>query len=362
MKQKSMKSLITGLSLIILIGLIPWCSNAQKVTKLFEKAQYEKAEQYCAKQKGEKQKDCYKELADAYSKVENYEKAIKYYEKVFVDNKEKLNESYLKIANAYFDKSNYEKASEFYAKTDESKEGYLKIANTYFENKNYEKASEFYAKTDKSKEGYIKIADAYLKKGKYNKAEELYAEADKSKEGYIKIADAYFEKENYKKAIKYYEKAGQGKNEYQKVADAYYEKNDYENATCFYEKALNHYKEINEQNKLKECYLGLANTFANIAINLQDKSKNIMKEIEDAEKEWKDMQDYFFKDGKFQNLSEYDDYDYRATGNRALEKYKMKPVADKYVEKALENWIIALKYYREIKDKENIENIEKKLK
>ena len=45
MKQKNVKTLIAGLSIIILFGLIPKYSNAQKVTKLFEKGEYEKAEQ-----------------------------------------------------------------------------------------------------------------------------------------------------------------------------------------------------------------------------------------------------------------------------------------------------------------------------
>jgi ankyrin repeat protein len=77
MKQNSMKHFIIDLIVIVFIGIIPSNSNAQKVTKLFEKGQYEKVEQYCVKQKGEKLKDCNKELgillmtATLRSEVEN---------------------------------------------------------------------------------------------------------------------------------------------------------------------------------------------------------------------------------------------------------------------------------------------------
>ncbi len=55
MKKNSINYLI-GLSLIIALNLVPVYLNAQKVTKLFNKGQIEKAEQYCMKQEGEKNK------------------------------------------------------------------------------------------------------------------------------------------------------------------------------------------------------------------------------------------------------------------------------------------------------------------
>ena len=107
MKQKSIKSLIVGLSLIIAVGLIPGSLKAQKITKLFEKEQYEKAEQYCAKQKGEKQNDCYKELADAYFENADYKKASEYYEKV--GNKDASAACWIKYSEAsiYSEINNY---------------------------------------------------------------------------------------------------------------------------------------------------------------------------------------------------------------------------------------------------------------
>ena len=83
MKQKSIKSLIAGLCLIILTVLIPEFSKAQKIEKLFEKGQFEKAEEYCVKKKGEKQEECYWELINAYSKRGDNNKAKEIRESVF---------------------------------------------------------------------------------------------------------------------------------------------------------------------------------------------------------------------------------------------------------------------------------------
>jgi tetratricopeptide (TPR) repeat protein len=203
MKQKSIKSLVVGLSLITAIGLIPGNLKAQKVTKLFEKEQYEKAEQYCAKQKGEKQNDCYKELADAYFENADYKKAGEYYEKV--GNKEGLK----KIADVYFTDGDYEKAIDYYNNAGElEKETYTKVADASFENTDYKKAGEYYEKVD-NKEGLKKIADVYFADGDYEKAIDYYNNSGElEKETYTKVADAYFENADYKKAGEYYEKVG----------------------------------------------------------------------------------------------------------------------------------------------------------
>ncbi len=137
MKQTNLKSLITGIGIIILIGLIPEYSNAQKVTKLFEKGKYDKAKEYCEKQEGEKQQNCYKELADAYFGKKDYKKASELYEN---------------IANTYFEKAFYEKASELYEKAffnnkEKLNEKYIKIAQLYIEVSNYDKADGYYLKS-----------------------------------------------------------------------------------------------------------------------------------------------------------------------------------------------------------------------
>ena len=118
----------------LLLCLLILCSfihtEAQKLEKYFEKNQPEKAEAYCAKQKGEKQKECFKELADEYLKKENYDKA-----------------------------------ENFYKKTNNPYAGYLKLADAYFEKEIYEIAGEYYEKarsTEKAKESWIKAADVYL--------------------------------------------------------------------------------------------------------------------------------------------------------------------------------------------------------
>ena len=80
MKQKTIFPPTPTIILIIIIGFFTFPLNAQKVTKLCEKGQYEKAEQYCAKQKSEVQKQTYLELAEAYFNINNYEKAATFYE------------------------------------------------------------------------------------------------------------------------------------------------------------------------------------------------------------------------------------------------------------------------------------------
>ena len=203
MKHESSKSLIVKLGIMLLVCLIPTRLNAQKATSLFEKGKYEKAEQYCSKQKGEDQKSCYKEVAECYFKIENHDKAAECYAKT---NNSK--DGYYKIANAYFDLDSLEVAAEYYARTDKSKDGYLKVANAYFTKKNLEKAAEYYAKTDQYNDGYLKIANAYFDIQNYIKAEEFYTKTDNFTEGFQKIADIYFTTENYEAASKLFRKIG----------------------------------------------------------------------------------------------------------------------------------------------------------
>ena len=71
-----MKSIVF-LTLFVIISI---CSvKAQKVTKLYLKGKTEKAEMYCMKQTGEKQKRCYVELGDAYLNDNKMEKAVEFY-------------------------------------------------------------------------------------------------------------------------------------------------------------------------------------------------------------------------------------------------------------------------------------------
>ncbi len=90
---------------MVLAGLIPEVANAQKATKLFAGGQVEKAEQYCAKQKEEKQQDCYQELAEAYFRRENYSKAAEHYARTKTPS-----EGYQKVADGYFEVKDYDNA------------------------------------------------------------------------------------------------------------------------------------------------------------------------------------------------------------------------------------------------------------
>ena len=69
------------LFVLLTTGLIfcTFYAEAQKVTKLYMKGKSEKAEMYCMKQTGDKQKQCYIELGNAYFKDDNIEKAAEFY-------------------------------------------------------------------------------------------------------------------------------------------------------------------------------------------------------------------------------------------------------------------------------------------
>ena len=139
MKQKNLKSLITGFFIVILLGLTSEYSTAQKVTKLFNAGELEAAEQYCLKKKGEKRQECYKELADA-----------------------------------YFGTKDYEKSAEFYAKTSSPSDGYIKIGNAFFEEKKYDTAIDYYKKApnhEKVSTTYKALAEQYKNDGELEKSE-----------------------------------------------------------------------------------------------------------------------------------------------------------------------------------------------
>ncbi len=291
MIQKNIKSLVVIFSLIASIGLIPENLIAQKVTKLFEKGQYEKAEQYCLKQTGEKQNLCFTELAEAYFKEKKYDKASEFYAKT---NKSK--EGYLKIADACFSVQNLEKSALFYEKADDY-EGLERIGDAYIDQKACDKAVEYYEKAysdnnEKLTECYNKTADAYLKnynfedaeiyykkannkiytekfgnvyleQKKYDKAKEYFEKAfsedtAKLKESYIKIADAYFDIRRFNKASHYYFKADYRAG-YEKIGNYYFEDEDYETAAYYYKFAF--YK---QPKKLDESYMKIADALYNI--------------------------------------------------------------------------------------------------
>ena len=259
MYLKKLKSFFTGLSLIILVGIIPTNLNAQKITELFKKEQYEKAEKYCAKQKADKQIACYKELADAYFGIQDFEKAAEFYPKT--NNPE---EGYLKIAKHYFIKEAYEKAAEYYAKTNNSEKAYLKIADIYFAKDEFEKAAEYYVKTSYPKNGYLKIAEAYLNKKDCEKAAGYYIKTENPKTGYLKIAEHYLNNNEYDKAAEYYSKTEYPKTGYLKIAEAYINNKEYEKAEEYYAKTeypkkgylkiAEHYIFYNNREKAEEFY------------------------------------------------------------------------------------------------------------
>lgn len=159
MKSTIINKIISFLLTIIAIVLIN--SNlvySQKVTKLFNKGKIDKAKEYCLKQKGDKQKECYTELADLYFAKKNYNEAATYYEK-----SSSPSQGFKKLADVYFDKKEYEIAAKYYQKTSEPQIGFLKIAEDYCLKQKFTEAAVFYKKAD-NKEGLIKIADLLMSK------------------------------------------------------------------------------------------------------------------------------------------------------------------------------------------------------
>ena len=233
MKSFKHNFFVTGLIFIIFLLLKPSGIFAQKVTKLFESGQTEKAEQYCLKQKAEKQKACYTELADAYFGVENYEKAAELYAK-----SGNPDEGYKKIAKVFFDNEDFENAVQYYSKTSNPDEGYLLIAGVFFNKQDFENAAVYYAKTKDPESNYIKIANAYFDKNDYENAAMFYEKGNNSRKGYLQVADKLINSGNYDEAIKLYGK-GDGFNELIDLGNNLFKQGKYLEAKKSYNEALN---------------------------------------------------------------------------------------------------------------------------
>ena len=312
MNQNRINIGITGLCLIILIILIPKFSNAQKVTKLFEKEQYEKALQYCLKQKGEKQKDCFKELADAYLGKEDFENATEFYAK-----STNPNAGYLKIADKYFERDDLENAAKYYARLSDSHDGFLKIANAYFEVGEYYKAEEFFSKAgNEKKETYDKIIKAYFEKEQYNKASSFcYKQGDEYEKVCFKVlADTYFNAGKFWDANFAYKKLDLSKEDNLKIGNKFFEKEQYHIAVDYFEE-INHLEGLNN---IAEKYFELGQEYINLfktEVNSNEFKivfSNIEKLRDDAKKEQ-------------QNLDLYNEYSNKQADTENLRnEYKVK--------------------------------------
>ena len=230
MKQTNIKLILTSFYLIVLV-IFPNYLNAQKATKLFESGQPEKAAKYCSKQKGDKQKGCYTELAELYFKKGDYESASIYYEKSDIPQL-----GFKKLAEYYYTKSNYKKASELYEKAQMKREGNIKIAEYFMTEKDYVKASCYYERAGEIKSGNIKIGDIYFEREKFDTASYYYEKAKYTMEGNRKIADKFFLENNYKVATKFYLRAGLKNEGYNKIADKFLQQKEYYKAHNFYTK------------------------------------------------------------------------------------------------------------------------------
>lgn len=159
-------------SICVLIGFLLSISGCgQKVNKLLQNGEIDKAIRYCEKRQDKS--DCIK--------------AIAYY---------------------YFKNKDITNAEKYYLKLDEPNFGLNKIADFYFKNDDFLNAEKYFNLTDSPNEGLLLIADTYKKKGKYSDAEIYYEKVGLLKEGLNRIADALFLDLNYSRAITYYERIG----------------------------------------------------------------------------------------------------------------------------------------------------------
>jgi len=205
------QNLFLPLASFILLCCFPQLLFSQyKVFKLIESGKYEKAKEYCAKQKGTKRTECFdimgnyyfkldscaksgecfelsdnkkylEYVADKYLRMKDYEHATYYYEKAFSEDSEKLTESYLDIAYAANREKDYEHSVIYYEKAyaddeDKLKEKYLEAGKNYCDLEEYEKAGELYDKIG-YKQGFEFIGDVCFKKGDLDKAKLYYAKS-----------------------------------------------------------------------------------------------------------------------------------------------------------------------------------------
>lgn len=133
-----------------------WCyfpfgyerSQYHKLDKLIAKEKYEEAETYCAAQKGEIQKACYRILGDAFFEKADYPRAILYHEK------SEDKHGFDKIGSLYFEKGDYVEAVKYYERGTHS----IPRANAYGALADYYKSE---AKPALAKKYFTKAIDEY---------------------------------------------------------------------------------------------------------------------------------------------------------------------------------------------------------
>lgn len=86
-------------------------SADRELNRMLEKGKFEKAEAYCLKQKGEKQRECLKALADAYLDKGDFQKAAGFYDK---SGEKAREDGFKRIVEAYAAKNELDAALELY--------------------------------------------------------------------------------------------------------------------------------------------------------------------------------------------------------------------------------------------------------
>lgn len=203
-----------AVSLTLMMIIFSICAGSKSLESLLKEENYYEVENYCKKQKGEKQRECYKKLADALFAKADYDSSVKYYEKAGYTKKE----IYAKAAVVYFNKNDFESAASYYEKAGyPGKQAYIKIADSCYAEKNYEMAIKYYNKAGESEKAQgccLKLIDVCLTKQDYNSAFKYFQDLGSSEnDANIKIGDWCLSKKEYDSAIEYYKRAGHSEKE-----------------------------------------------------------------------------------------------------------------------------------------------------
>lgn len=208
--------------------------NAQKVSKLFDQGNINKAKEYCEKQKGEKQKQCYTELAELFFNAININEAGNAYAK-----SADPEYGYLKIAEYYFDAEKYNSAKNYYNKTSKADYGYKKIGDVFLSQRKYDMAWFYYKNMKNYQECLYNMASTYINNKEWGRLIYKLKFSSFSNEEYKKLGDLHFEKLFYKGALDFYLKADLEQAEFIALGDTVWESIYPDQAASYYGAILN---------------------------------------------------------------------------------------------------------------------------
>ena len=277
----------------------------------------------------------YNSLGFVHHSLNDYEKAIEFYQQSLtmvkeIGDKDSEGKAYTSIGSAYDCLGDYKKAIEFHQQSlsiakeigNKRSQGaaYTSLGNAYYSLCDYKKAIEFHQQSlsiakelgDKDSEGkaYTILGGAYYYLGDYKKVIEFFQKSlsiakeigDKDAEvtAYCNLGNAYSSLGKYKKAIEFHQrslsianeiggKRSQG-NAYNNLGNAYSSLGNYEKAIEFHQRSLNIAKEIGDKGLEGKAYCNLGIVYGcqcdhTKAIEFHQQSLSLAKEVGDKHSE-----------------------------------------------------------------------------